>query len=181
LLADDENTVMDHDQKATILWNSFKERLGKTDNLNMLFDIEHLIQQQDFSHLEIPFSKKEIDEVIAHMPNDKSPGPDGFNGVFMKKCWETICNQFYRLCAEFHAGNLVIQSINTTFIALIPKINDPLTATDYRPISLFSMALKFITKLLANRLQGAITDIVSVNQYGFIKKQKHPRLFILGF
>jgi hypothetical protein len=99
----------------------------------------------------------------------------------MKKCWTSICNQFYRLCADFHVGNLDIQSINTAFIAIIPKINDLLTAADYRPISLVSMALKFITKLLANRLQGAITDIVSNNQYGFIKKQKYPRLFIMGF
>lgn len=34
------------------------------------------------------FSKAEIDEVIKNMPFDKAPGPDGFNGAFIKACWD---------------------------------------------------------------------------------------------
>jgi hypothetical protein len=34
------------------------------------------------------FSNEEIDNIIKHMPNDKAPGPDGFNGLFMKKILE---------------------------------------------------------------------------------------------
>jgi hypothetical protein len=41
----------------------------------MLFDIDHLIQQQDFSQLEAPFTKQEIDFIVSQMPNDKSAGP----------------------------------------------------------------------------------------------------------
>lgn len=37
---------------------------------------------------------------------------------------------------------------------------------DFRPISLMRVSLKFITKLLVDRLQG-----VSENKYGFIKGQ----------
>ena len=40
---------------------------------------------------------------------------------------------------------------------------------DYRPISLVSLPLKFLTKLLANRLQKVIISLVHKNQYGFIK------------
>jgi hypothetical protein len=59
------------------------------------------------------------------MPTDKSPGPDGFNGVFMKKCWNTIKENLYILCEAFHNGQLDIQSINTAYITLIPKIDCP--------------------------------------------------------
>lgn len=44
--------------------------------------------------LESPFSKEEIDKVVADLPNNKSPGPDGFNGEFMKKCWPLIARGF---------------------------------------------------------------------------------------
>jgi hypothetical protein len=47
--------------------------------------------------------------------------------------------------------------------------NDPQTMNDFRPISLVSLPLKFITKLMANRLQKYIIPILHENQYGFIK------------
>jgi hypothetical protein len=40
---------------------------------------------------------------------------------------------------------------------------------DYMPISLVSLPLKFITKLIANRLQKDIILILHQNQHGFIK------------
>jgi hypothetical protein len=49
----------------------------------------------------MPFSRKEIDDVIKAMPSDRAPGPDGFNGLFLKKCWPIIKHDFYRLVEEF--------------------------------------------------------------------------------
>ena len=46
---------------------------------------------------------------------------------------------------------------------------NPCKASDFRPISLLNCSMKLITKLLANRLQRVITDLVHKNQYGFIK------------
>jgi hypothetical protein len=40
---------------------------------------------------------------------------------------------------------------------------------DYRAISLVSLPLKFITKLMENRLQKDIVPTLHRNQYGFIK------------
>jgi hypothetical protein len=40
---------------------------------------------------------------------------------------------------------------------------------DFTPISLLNYSLKFLTKLLANRLQLIILKVVHENQYGFIK------------
>lgn len=75
--------VHEHDQKAAILWNSFKERLGKSECTVMNFNIDHLATPEHLHDLELPFTKEEIDEIIKHMPSDKSPDPDGFNGTFM--------------------------------------------------------------------------------------------------
>ena len=62
-----------------------------------------------------------------------------------------------------------IESINTAFITLIPKIPSLEVINDYRPISPVSIRLKFLTKLLANRLQNIIIALVHKNQHGFIK------------
>jgi hypothetical protein len=51
----------------------------------MSFDLDHLITRSELSHLDDPFTMEEISIVLKEIPPDKSPGPDGFNGLFMKK------------------------------------------------------------------------------------------------
>ena len=89
----------------------------------------------DFAQLEVPFTTVEMDNIVKNMPTDKSPGPDGFN-AFLKKSWNTVKEQFYQLCHDFHVGTVNIESINTAYITLIPKTNYPIYVNDFRAISL---------------------------------------------
>jgi len=61
--------------------------MGVTTVSQMHFDLQSLINLTvDLDALVAPFTKEEIDQVERQMPIDKPPGPDGFNGFFMKKC-----------------------------------------------------------------------------------------------
>ncbi|WVZ99154.1 hypothetical protein U9M48_044493 [Paspalum notatum var. saurae] len=93
------------------------------------------------------------------------------NTDFMKKCWHIICHDFYSLCEDFHTSDLCLQSINGSYISLLPKVDSPSTVNDFRPISLLNCSIKLITKLLAIRLQSVIQKLVHMNQYGFIKSR----------
>jgi hypothetical protein len=68
----------------------------------------------------------------------------------------------------FYRKEVRLQSINGSYITLIPKIDNPVTVSDYRPISLLNSSIKLITKILANRLQAVIFQLIHQNQYGFI-------------
>jgi len=103
------------------------------------------------------------------MPVDKAPGPDGFNEMFLKKCWHIIKEDVYQLCNDFFSGTVSLQAINNSFITLVPKNSNPVTPNDFRPISLLNSILKLITKLMADRLQALIIPLIHRNQYGFIK------------
>jgi hypothetical protein len=59
------------------------------------------------------------------MPTDKAPGPDGFNGMFFKKCWHIIKEDIYQLCNDFFSREVSLQAINSSFITLIPKNSNP--------------------------------------------------------
>jgi hypothetical protein len=115
------------------------------------------------------FLKQEIDSIVVALPSDKSPGPDGFNTNFIKKCWPIISQDFYDLCDQFYHGGVCLRSINASYIVLIPKKDNASLVGDFRPISLLNNSMKIITKLLANRLQTVMTSLVHKNQYGFIK------------
>lgn len=68
---------------------------------------------------------KEIDQAVKDMPSSRAPGPGGFNGFFMKKCWQIIADDFYRLCKQFCDGQVDLECINNSFIALIPRRRIP--------------------------------------------------------
>jgi hypothetical protein len=91
--------------------------------------------------------------------------------MFLKNCWHLIKEDFYRLAHDFHDGKIGLQNINGSYITLIPKKGVPKSVNDYRPISLTSVCLKFLTKLAANRLQNNIRRCIQKNQYGVIRSR----------
>jgi hypothetical protein len=44
------------------------------------------LDSESLATLESPLSEKDIQDVIDDLPNEKSPGPDGFNNEFIKSC-----------------------------------------------------------------------------------------------
>ncbi|GJX88119.1 reverse transcriptase domain-containing protein [Tanacetum coccineum] len=61
---------------------------------------------------------------------------------------------------------------NSSFITLIPKVDNPLVVSDFRPISLIGAQYKILAKILANRLSCVIDSVISPEQAAFIKTRK---------
>lgn len=141
--------------KPTIFGGLSKTEWGFLTNVSMEFNLQSLIDiadDIDLDSLVLLFSVAEIENVIKIMPSDKAPGPDGFNGLFIKKCWPIISADIFRLFQDFFLGTVNLAPINGSYIVLIPKIGSLATTSDYRPISLLNCCVKMITKLLAERL-----------------------------
>ena len=136
----------------------------------MGFDLPSLITLSvDLDSLVSSFTKEEIDSLIKRLPTNKALGLDGFNGLFIKKCWPLIKNDFCGLCLDFFECKISLESINGSFIILVPKVNNLECVNDFRPISLLNCSIKLLTKILAERLHRIILEILHKNQYGFIK------------
>ena len=83
----------------------------------MGFDLSALITPiEGLEILTKPFEKDEMDKVVKHMPVDKAPGPDGFNGLFFKKCWHIISQDFYELDQDFFEGSAVLVLMTLTLL-----------------------------------------------------------------
>jgi hypothetical protein len=54
-----------HEEKAKILWESFKHRLGTSEFNHMHFNLQELLEEVDgLAELDIPFSNLEINNIV---------------------------------------------------------------------------------------------------------------------
>ncbi|GJU06692.1 RNA-directed DNA polymerase, eukaryota [Tanacetum coccineum] len=133
------------DVKREIFYH-FRNRFDKPSDLratvDMCFPRALKIDQQE--DLERAVTRDEVKRAVWDCGIDKSPGPDGFT----------------------------FGGCNSSFIALIPKINGANLVKDFRPISLIGSIYKIIAKILANRLVGVLGDIVNEVQSAFISERQ---------
>ena len=119
----------------------------------------------EVGNLTKPSSLAEVKQPVWDCGSFKSLGPDGANFGFIKEFWDILKEDFLRFMVEFHRNGKLTKGINSTFIALIPKVNSPQRLNDFRPISLVGC----MYKVLANRLQLVVGSVVSESQSAFVK------------
>jgi hypothetical protein len=69
----------------------------------------------------------------------------------------------------------VLAYFNATFIALIPKLDNPESFDQSRPISLCNSIYKIISNLIASRLKYLLAKNISSEQFGFLQGRQNHR------
>ncbi|XP_071687671.1 uncharacterized protein [Rutidosis leptorrhynchoides] len=64
-----------------------------------------------------------------------------------------------------------LKGCNASFVTLIPNKSDPVTLSDYCPISLIGSFYKIIAKILSNRLRKVIPKLIGSEQSLFLKER----------
>lgn len=113
------------------------------------------------------FTEEEVWNNIKSCDGNKAPGPDGFNMLSIKKGWRFMKKDIMVFLGEFHRNNKLTKSLNSTFITLIPKVDNPMGLTDFRPISLIGIMYKILSKVLASRIKMTIPVVVGEVQSAF--------------
>ncbi|XP_028085590.1 uncharacterized protein LOC114286614 [Camellia sinensis] len=118
--------------------------------------------------LEDVFTEAEIWEAIQDCDGNKAPGPDGFNLACIQSCWKIMKMEIIQLMHEFHTNGKLSRGINSSFIVLIPKKDNPIGLGDYRPISLVSSVYKVLAKVLSRRIKRVLPMVISEVQSAFV-------------
>ena len=141
--------------------------LGRASTLDLSFFHREGI---DLSVLDVPITEDEVWQTIQNLPADRGPGPDGYTGRFYKACWHIIKSDFMAAILTLQQGDArKLWLLNSAYLTLIPKKEEALMPTDFRPISLVHSFAKLVTKILANRLAPLLKDLVPTNQSAFVK------------
>lgn len=116
-----------------------------------------------------PITKMEIETTVFQMDSNKAPGPDGFHPSFYQHMRPTIQHDIYGMVASFFNRGYLLKELNKTNVVLIPKQHNPNQLKDFRPISLCNVSYRIISKVLANRLQPLLSQLISPFQNAFVK------------
>ncbi|XP_062104472.1 uncharacterized protein LOC133815675 [Humulus lupulus] len=125
-----------------------------------------LEQQLD---LLMPFTKKDVKNSLFSIHSIKSPRSNGYGSGFYKSLWKNIGDEISEAILTFFYRGEIPHELNNTIISLIPKVDTPAKATDYRPFACCNTLYKCISKMLCSQLTKILPVIVHQNQGAFIK------------
>lgn len=103
------------------------------------------------------------------MKTGKSPGPGRLTAGYYKTYAGLLTPAFLKAFNSFAQPIDPPRDLLSAHIAVIPKPDkDHSLVTNYRPISLLNVDLKWYAKTLANRILPLIPQLVGLEQVGFV-------------
>src|SRR6516165_6265357 len=113
-------------------------------------------------------SDEEIRSAMFSIPDDKALGPDGYTALFFKRAWDIIGLDIMSAVRHFFATNELPRCVSATRIALVPKVESPLSMSDFRPISCCNVLYKCISKVIVNRFKEVLPGVIGSSQSAFV-------------
>ncbi|XP_048599654.1 uncharacterized protein LOC125579830 [Brassica napus] len=103
----------------------------------------------------------EVKKALFAIHPDKAPGPGGFSASFFQANWTAVGPAIVEEVRQFFITGRMPETINMTHVRLIPKNQNALKVSDYRPIALCNVYYKIISKILSLRLRPVLGSIIS--------------------
>ncbi|KAK4384363.1 LINE-1 reverse transcriptase [Sesamum angolense] len=134
-------------------------------------DLKHTLTIDEANLLDAPVTQSDIKDAFFAIDEDSAPGPDGYTSAFFKSAWPVIGHDISEAVGEFFRTGKLLKQINTTLLALIPKVSLPNYVSDYRPISCCNVLYKAITKIIVRRLQLVLHLLIDYSQNAFVPER----------
>ena len=115
-----------------------------------------------------PYVREEVDVAIKQVAPLKAPGSDGMPPFFFQNFWSDIGLDVSESMLSCLNSRTILNSINHIFLTLIPKVKNPETIAQFRPISLSNVIYNILSKVIVNRLKPFLNSIMSEVQSAFV-------------
>lgn len=122
---------------------------------------------------------EEIFAALRSMPKGKTSGQDGIPTEFYLTFYNLLIpllQEIFNHAATF--GELPEDFLNGDII-LLPKVGDPTSCNNKRPITLLNFVFKIFTTIWQRRLAGVAESLVTWNQSAFLKGRSFQHTVLL--
>lgn len=76
---------------------------------------------------------EEVKEEMWSCDVEKTSSSSGFTHELCRTCWDILKQDVMNFIEEFHENSKFPKAITATFIALVPKVENPQHFGEYRP------------------------------------------------
>jgi len=145
--------------------------MDNLEEMNRFLDKFNLsrLNQKEIEIMNNPVTSTKIEAVIKNHPENKSQGSYGFKGELYQTFREELMPILLKLFQKIAEEGILPNSFYKATITLLPKRDkDNTHKENYRPISLTNIDAKILNKILANRIQQNIKELMHYDQIGFI-------------
>jgi hypothetical protein len=126
------------------------------------------LNQKDINHPNRPITQNTIEAAIKSLPKKKSPGPNRFTAEFYQMFKEELIPNLLKLFHEIEREGKLPNSFYEANITVIPKPDKDISKKgNYRPISLVNIDGKILNKIMTNRIQQHIRNIIHHDKVSF--------------
>ena len=124
--------------------------------------------ENDNNFIDFHFYPDQISNILKDIDTNKSPGPDGITGTVLKKCLSSLSYPLSILFNISFASGQLPQDWKLANIVPVHKKGDEADIENYRPISLTSLVMKVMEKIVRDELYSKCKDLINDKQYGFL-------------
>lgn len=145
-------------------WKEYLEELYKEDEGNPLLELE---RNNDIEEKPRPILRVEFDRAVQELKNNKTPGIDGIPSEVIKSLHQDTLDKIFSMMQDMYNMGEIPSSFTKTQIVTIPKKAATRKCEEHRTISLISHASKILIKILYRRIEQAIEENLTEDQFGF--------------
>lgn len=118
----------------------------------------------------VNFTPDDVREAILALREGSCPGPDDIPAVFLRKCFESLCEPLAAAMNESMQKGVLPEEWTQAYIIPIYKKGSRYIAENYRPISLTCNPCKCMEKVITKNLTEFLLSngIIPASQHGFL-------------
>ena len=168
----DKKIVFDPPKVRKAVYESFKARLHGKDEKPVTSKKKKKKASRLGKKLSKPVSRDELKKVISQIKKEKAPGPFGIHGEHIIYGGILLQDFIRDWLNNLLKTGVVPEFLKQGRVSLLYKRGDCLDPANYRPITLSSVMMKVLTRLLNIRLEEVVEEnnLLSEKQFGFRKK-----------
>lgn len=181
-LENDECGICTEEEEIATIFVNYYQNLFTSVELDLIEEVVEpipcSIMREMNDALCADFTKEEVVAALRSMEPLRAPGPDGLLPIFFQQFWLTIGDEVAEAVLNFlNLGNIP-PSINHNYITLIPKVKSPTKVSEFRPISLYKIVYKLVSRVIANRLKDVLPLIISDSPSAFQSDKAIPITYL---